>query len=115
MINPLELTIYSLLLLAVVHSSILSRAATANEHQIEPITSESTNSQVKEASLEEKMEAHKCGGLGPALEKDDHVTDVVNEAKGLIEEKTGLKIASISVHSYKKQVVAGLNFFVKVS
>lgn len=57
----------------------------------------------------------KCGGLSSPMEKDEHIDGVIKDAKALIEEKTGLKLSSIDVHSYKKQVVSGMNYFVKAT
>lgn len=57
----------------------------------------------------------KSGGLGAVREKDDRVVGVVEKIKPLFEEKTNKRYESLEVIHYKTQVVAGTNFFVKVS
>lgn len=57
----------------------------------------------------------RTGGLGAIKEKDSDVVEVVNKIKPLLEQKTGKKYSSLEVINYKTQVVAGTNFFVKVS
>lgn len=56
-----------------------------------------------------------AGGLGAIKEKDDKVVNIVNEIKPLLEAKTNKKYVSLEVLNYKTQVVAGTNYFVKVS
>lgn len=55
------------------------------------------------------------GGLGDVLEKDDKVVDVVQQIKPILEEQSKIKFESIEVLHYIPQVVAGRNYFVKVS
>lgn len=57
----------------------------------------------------------RTGGLGEVFEKDDEIVEIVNGIKKSLEEKTEQKIISIEPISYKRQVVAGMNYFVKVS
>lgn len=114
MIHPSQLTIYSLGFLAVLQSTTLSLEIEANNQPTDKTTPvDSSKSEQKTSSAE--MLGGKCGGLSAVLEKDDTVGGVVDGVKGLVEEQTGLKIASIDIHSYKKQLVAGMNYFVKVS
>lgn len=56
-----------------------------------------------------------AGGLGGTRQADDEVVRVVESVKPELEQKTGLKFDSIEPINYKHQVVAGMNFFVKVS
>lgn len=55
----------------------------------------------------------KTGGLGREMDKDDEVTDVVKQIKPLLEAKTNTKYEYLEVVSYKTQIVAGKNYFVK--
>ena len=55
------------------------------------------------------------GGLGEVFDKDDEITNVVDKIKPVLEEKSGLKFETIEVVNYRTQVVAGRNYFVKVS
>lgn len=55
------------------------------------------------------------GGLGAAREKDDEVAEVVEKVKAELEAKTNSKYKKLEILSYKTQLVAGLNYFVKVS
>lgn len=57
----------------------------------------------------------RTGGLGEINEKDDQIVAIVNEIKPILEEKTGEKYEKLDVLSYKTQLVAGTNYFVKVS
>ena len=47
--------------------------------------------------------------------KDDDVAKAVDMIKPQLEEKTKTKYESIEVLNYRSQVVAGKNYFVKVS
>lgn len=55
------------------------------------------------------------GGLGAVREKDDEVAEAVRNIKSIFEEKTNTKYESIDIINYKHQIVAGKNYFVKVS
>lgn len=55
------------------------------------------------------------GGLAAAHEANDEVKAVVEKAKPLLEKETKTEYEFIKVLSYKPQIVAGKNYFVKVS
>lgn len=56
------------------------------------------------------------GGLSDDVKPaDEGVQSLVDSFKSEIEEKTGHKYKTLQAISYKTQVVAGLNYFVKVS
>lgn len=57
----------------------------------------------------------KTGGLGAPRAKDEEVEEAVKNVKPVLEEKTNTKYDSIEIISYKSQLVAGKNYFVKVS
>lgn len=57
----------------------------------------------------------KTGGLGAEKMSDPEVEEAVKNVKGILEEKTNTKYDSIEILSYKPQLVAGMNYFVKVS
>lgn len=57
----------------------------------------------------------RAGGLGDIREPDDEVREAVDAIKPILEEKDNKKYESIDVLNYKRQTVAGVNFFVKVS
>lgn len=57
----------------------------------------------------------KSGGLGAVSQKNDDVVAAVEAVKSTLEEKTKTKYDSIEVVNYRPQVVAGMNYFVKVS
>lgn len=59
--------------------------------------------------------AMKTGGLGAPRAKDNEVEEAVRNVKPILEEKTNTKYDSIEIISYKPQLVAGMNYFVKVS
>lgn len=56
-----------------------------------------------------------AGGLGAVRENDDQVTEVVHQIKPILERESGKKFEYLQVIHYKPQVVAGTNYFVKVS
>jgi hypothetical protein len=56
----------------------------------------------------------KTGGLGETIQKDDFIQNIVNNYKKNIEDKLKNKINKFNVHYYKTQVVAGINYFIKV-
>lgn len=55
------------------------------------------------------------GGLGAVREPDDKVQAIVDKIKPDLEAQSNVKFTSLEVLSYKTQVVAGTNYFVKVS
>ena len=59
-----------------------------------------------------------CGGLGDSKVADDTIREVIakieEELKGQVSGKLGSTPSSLHPVSYKTQVVAGTNFFVKV-
>lgn len=57
----------------------------------------------------------KTGGLGAERTKDPEVEEAVKNVKHILEEKTNTKYDSLQILSYKPQLVAGMNYFVKVS
>lgn len=57
----------------------------------------------------------KVGGLGSIRENDDEIAEVVKQIKPEFETRSDKKFESIEVISYKRQTVAGTNYFVKVS
>ena len=62
------------------------------------------------------MDQKRVGGIGNTIyQKDDEVPEIVDHLKSELERKSNLKFKSIEVINYKTQLVAGTNFFVKVS
>uniref|UniRef100_A0A8C6T2Z5 Cystatin-B n=1 Tax=Neogobius melanostomus TaxID=47308 RepID=A0A8C6T2Z5_9GOBI len=55
-----------------------------------------------------------CGGTTDAKPADPEVQNICDSVKSKVEEKTGKKYDTFQVKSYKTQVVAGTNYFVKV-
>ncbi len=55
------------------------------------------------------------GGLSDTQDKDDTIQNIVNSLKNEIQEKVKKEFSKFEVHSYKTQVVAGTNYFVKVN
>ena len=55
------------------------------------------------------------GGLGRIHNGDETVNGIVADIKAELERQSGLSIRSLEVLSYRHQVVAGSNYFVKVS
>ena len=55
------------------------------------------------------------GGLGRIHNGDETVSGIVADIKAEFERQSGLSIRSLEVLSYRHQVVAGSNYFVKVS
>merc|ERR1711991_164565 len=55
------------------------------------------------------------GGLSEIKKKDDKVQKMINDLKKDIETKLEKQVSLLEVHSYKTQVVAGVNYFVKVN
>ncbi|KAL7636319.1 UNVERIFIED_CONTAM: hypothetical protein RMT77_013078 [Armadillidium vulgare] len=54
------------------------------------------------------------GGTSSPKSSDPEVVEIVTSVKPQIEEHLGKPLDTIDVHSYKTQVVAGLNYFVKL-
>ena len=54
------------------------------------------------------------GGLSKIMLKNDDIQKIVNNLKKNIEKKLDQQINKLNVHSYKTQIVAGINYFVKV-
>ncbi|XP_072513713.1 cystatin-B-like [Salminus brasiliensis] len=55
-----------------------------------------------------------CGGTSEPKEADDEVHKICDEMKPHVEEKAGKTFEVFSAKSYKTQVVAGMNYFIKV-
>lgn len=56
----------------------------------------------------------RVGGLSKAKRSDDFSFNAVNSVKNQLENKEGKSFKVYDCHSYKTQVVAGLNLFTKV-
>lgn len=56
----------------------------------------------------------KTGGLGKIMSSNDDIQNIVNNFKKEIEKKLNQKIKKFNVHSYKTQIVAGINYYIKV-
>mmetsp|Transcript_23339 Transcript_23339/g.65094 ORF Transcript_23339/g.65094 Transcript_23339/m.65094 type:complete len:202 (-) Transcript_23339:171-776(-) len=56
-----------------------------------------------------------AGGLGDARPADELAQEVLSYVKDQVEAQYGAAISSLSAVSYKTQVVAGVNFFIKAS
>ncbi|XP_014675874.1 PREDICTED: cystatin-B-like [Priapulus caudatus] len=55
-----------------------------------------------------------CGGIGTESEANEEVQSVVDQVKSAAETKTGKQFAVFTAKKYTTQVVAGMNYFVKV-
>ena len=58
-----------------------------------------------------------CGGTGSVLPADDNVREIFSQVAGAFAAAAGLAATDASadgVDSYKSQVVAGMNYFIKV-
>ncbi|KAL5264695.1 hypothetical protein ACHWQZ_G005691 [Mnemiopsis leidyi] len=56
----------------------------------------------------------KCGGTGDIKPADDDIKALCAQVKGAVEDHAKKSYAVFEPHSYKTQVVAGTNYFVKV-
>ena len=54
------------------------------------------------------------GGISEEKKKDNYIQNIVNKFKKNIEKEIKNKINKFEVHSYKTQVVAGINYFIKI-
>ncbi|KAF5903618.1 cystatin-B-like [Clarias magur] len=57
---------------------------------------------------------HRCGGLSELAEANAEVQQICDEMKVHAEQKAGTTFEIFAAKSYKTQVVAGRNYFIKV-
>ncbi|XP_075936755.1 cystatin-B-like [Anarhichas minor] len=55
-----------------------------------------------------------CGGTGSVAAATDEIQKICDSVKGAAEEKAGKTYDVFTAKSYKSQVVAGTNYFIKV-
>ncbi|KAL4001074.1 cystatin-A/B [Sarotherodon galilaeus] len=60
------------------------------------------------------MDAIKCGGFSKVKDADEEIQTICDEMKSLAEQKTGRNFEVFTAKSYKTQLVAGTNYFIKV-
>nr|XP_022304750.1 cystatin-A-like isoform X2 [Crassostrea virginica] len=66
-------------------------------------------------SMQGKCVKTRVGGLTELKPADAEILAITIEVKDAVEEKVGKKLETYSPVSYKTQVVAGINYFVKVN
>ena len=54
------------------------------------------------------------GGLSHTKEPDDNINEIIHSVKSELQQKHDKIFTEYTCHSYKTQVVAGTNYFVKV-
>lgn len=57
----------------------------------------------------------KVGGVGDEKPADDAVREVLQRVHSQVEKKVGKSFESLKPIGYRTQVVAGMNYFIKVS
>ena len=55
------------------------------------------------------------GGLSNIKLEDDSVKELIKNIRNQLENKTTIKYDTVTVHSYKTQVVAGIIYYVKIN
>ncbi|CAI5673167.1 cystatin-B [Oreochromis niloticus] len=60
------------------------------------------------------VEVEMCGGLTKVKRADEVVQKICDAMKSLAEQKTGRNFEVFTAKSYKTQLVAGTNYFIKV-
>ncbi|VDI00939.1 cystatin-A/B [Mytilus galloprovincialis] len=60
------------------------------------------------------VEAIRPGGLSDVMQPNEEVNRIVADLKGEIEAQLGEKLNTYKVVSFKRQVVAGTNYFIKI-
>ncbi|XP_063340027.1 cystatin-B-like [Pelmatolapia mariae] len=60
------------------------------------------------------VEVEMCGGLTEVKQADEAVQKICDAMKPLAEQKTGRNFEVFTAKSYKTQLVAGTNYFIKV-
>ncbi|XP_039473269.1 cystatin-B-like [Oreochromis aureus] len=60
------------------------------------------------------VEVEMCGGLTKVKQADEVVQKICDAMKSLAEQKTGRNFEVFTAKSYKTQLVAGTNYFIKV-
>lgn len=55
-----------------------------------------------------------CGGTGDVKEATEEIQQIVDSLKCEIQSKAGKEFETLKAVSYKSQVVAGTNYFIKV-